>query len=132
MRLLLDTHVAIWAISAPERIPEHLRLRFAEAYPNVFVSVVAVWEIAIKHPLGRPDAPPVTAYQAIAEFQGAGLTLLDVTAAHAAFVERLPLHHGDPFDRLMLAQAMVENLQLVTFDRQLMRYGAPVLTWGQT
>ena len=130
MRLLLDTHVAIWAISAPERIPEHLRQRFDQAYPNIFVSAVAVWEIAIKHPLGRPDAPPVSAHQAIVEFEGAGLTVLDVTAAHAAFVERLPLHHGDPFDRLMLAQAMVENLQFVTFDRQLTRYGAPILTWS--
>lgn len=129
MKLLLDTHIAIWAISTPERIPERLREQFNQAYPNIFVSAVAVWEIAIKHPLGRPSAPPVSAHQAIAEFEGAGLTLLDVTASHAAFVERLPLHHGDPFDRLMVAQAMVESLQLVTVDRHLLRYGAPILTW---
>lgn len=132
MRLLLDTHVAIWATGAPERIPERLREQFAQAYPNIFVSAAAIWEIAIKHPLGRPDSPPLSGYDAIVEFEAAGFSLLDVTAAHAAFVERLPPIHGDPFDRLMLAQAMVENLQLVTFDRQLIRYGAPVLTWGQT
>lgn len=129
MRLLLDTHVAIWATNAPERIPEHLRARFAQAYPNVFVSVVAVWEIAIKHPLGRPDAPPVSAHQAIAEFQSAGLTLVDVTAAHAAFVERLPPIHGDPFDRLMLAQAITEGMQLVTRDGHLSRYDVAMLSW---
>lgn len=129
MRLLLDTHVAIWAINAPERIPEHLRVRFAQAYPNVFVSVVAVWEIAIKHPLGRPDVPPISAHQAIAEFQSAGLTLVDVTATHAAFVERLPPIHGDPFDRLMLAQAITEGMQLVTRDGHLSRYDVAMLSW---
>lgn len=129
MRLLLDTHVAIWAINAPERIPEHLRARFEQAYPNVFVSVVAVWEIAIKHPLGRPDAPPISAHQAIAEFQSAGLTLVDVTATHAAFVERLPPIHGDPFDRLMLAQAITEGMQLVTRDGHLSRYDVAMLSW---
>src|SRR5690606_6196417 len=97
---------------------------------DVFVSVAAVWETAIKYPLGRTDGPPVSAYQLIVELEGADFELLEVKAAHAAFVERLPLIHGDPFDRLMLAQAMVENLQLVTFDRQLMRYDAPILTWS--
>ncbi len=74
----------------------------------------------------------MSAYQLIVEFERVDFRVFDINSAHAAFVERLPLHHGDPFDRLMLAQAMVENLQLVTFDRQLIRYGAPVLTWGQT
>ncbi|MCO5156527.1 MAG: type II toxin-antitoxin system VapC family toxin [Aquamicrobium sp.] len=130
MRLLLDTHVAIWAIDTPERIPEHIHLLLREAYPNVFVSAAAVWEIAIKHPLGRSDAPPVSGYQAMAEFEAAGFALLDVSAAHAAFVERLPLHHGDPFDRLMLAQAIVEGMQFVTYDRHLSRYDVALLTWS--
>ncbi|MHA6644139.1 type II toxin-antitoxin system VapC family toxin [Mesorhizobium sp. A623] len=130
MRLLLDTHIAIWAISAPERIPDHVHLLFGEVYPNVFVSAVAVWEIAIKYPLGRTDAPPMSGHQAIAEFQSAGFSLLNITPAHAAFVERLPLLHGDPFDRIMLAQAMVETMQFVTYDRHLSRYDAGILTWS--
>lgn len=129
MKLLLDTHVAIWAISAPERISQHIHFALTEAYPNVFVSTAAVWEIAIKHPLGRADAPPLSGDQAIAEFQTAGFTLLNVTPAHAALVERLPLLHGDPFDRLMLAQAIVENMRFVTFDRRLARYDVGILTW---
>ncbi len=88
-----------------------------------------MWEIAIKHLLGRPDAPPLSGYEAIAEFEAAGFSFLDVTPSHAAFVERLPLLHGDPFDRLMLAQAIMENMQFVTFDRHLTRYDVGILTW---
>lgn len=83
MNLLLDTHVAVWAINSPERIPRHLHQVSRDAYPNIFVSVVAVWEIAIKHQLGRPDAPPLSGHDAIAEFAAAGFTLLEVTATHA-------------------------------------------------
>ncbi len=129
MRLLLDTHVAIWATVAPERILDNHHRLFRQAFPNVFVSAVAVWEIAIKHPLGRPDAPPLSGHDAIAEFQAAGFKFLDVTPAHTAFVERLPLLHGDPFDRLMLAQAIIENMQFVTYDRHLARYDVGILTW---
>jgi PIN domain nuclease of toxin-antitoxin system len=130
VRLLLDTHVAIWATSTPERIPAHIHGLFGAWGGTVMVSAVAVWEIAIKHGRGRRDAPPMTAPQAIAEFDAAGFGILNVTAAHAAFVERLPALHGDPFDRLMLAQAIVEDMQFVTYDRHLQRYGAPVLTWS--
>ena len=130
MKLLLDTHVAVWMTNTPERIPGELLSEIKVAYPNVFVSVVAVWEIAIKHPLGRQDAPAVSGHQAIVEFEAAGFTLIDVTASHAAFVERLPLHHADPFDRLMLAQAIIEGMQFVTYDRHLSRYDVPMLTWS--
>lgn len=64
------------------------------------------------------------------EFEAAGFAFLDVTAAHAAFVEHLPLHHGDPFDRLMLAQAIVEGMQFVTRDRHLSRYDVALVTWS--
>lgn len=97
---------------------------------QVFVSVAAIWEIAIKHPLGRADAPPLSGHQAIIEFENAGFGLLDVTAGHAAFVERLPPLHANPFDRLMLAQALMENMQFVTYDRTLAQYGVTLLTWS--
>lgn len=128
MKLLLDTHVAIWATNTPHRIPVRIRDLIAEE--QVFVSVVSVWEIAIKHPLGRPDAPPLSGHQAIAEFERADFSLLPVSAGHAAFVERLPSLHGDPFDRLMLAQAIMENMQLVTYDRHLSAYDVALLTWS--
>lgn len=131
MRLLLDTHVAIWSTNTPDRIPARVRAMIEDADNEVFVSIAAIWETAIKYPLGRTDGPPVSAYQLIVEIEGADFELLEIKAAHAAFVKQLPLIHGDPFDRLMLAQAMVENLQLVTFDRQLMRYGGSILTWDR-
>jgi PIN domain nuclease of toxin-antitoxin system len=112
----------------PERIPAHIRESMTRG--QVFVSVVAVWEIAIKHPLGRHDAPPLSGHQAVIEFESARFSLLPVSAAHAAFVERLPSLHGDPFDRLMLAQAIMENMQFVTYDRHLSRYDVALLTWS--
>lgn len=130
MKLLLDTHVAVWMTNTPDRIPGDLLSADEDAYPNVFVSVVAVWEIAIKHALGRPDAPALSGHQAIFEFEAAGFTLIGVTAPHAAFVERLPPHHADPFDRLMLAQAIIEGMQFVTYDRHLSRYDVALLTWS--
>lgn len=130
MRLLLDTHVAVWATNTPERIPSNIRATIEESGGRVSVSVVAIWEIAIKHQLGRADAPPLSGHQAIAEFGNAGFNLLDVTAGHAAFVERLPPLHADPFDRLMLAQSVMENMQFVTHDRRLGEYDVALLTWS--
>ncbi len=129
MRLLLDTHVAIWAATTPERIPQHIRDTIVANSGSVWVSAAAIWEIAIKHPLMRPDAPPFSGYEAAIEFQATGFDLLDVTSEHAAFVERLPLLHADPFDRLMLAQAIIEGMQFVTYDRHLARYDVALLTW---
>lgn len=127
--MLLDTHVAIWATDRPERLSHRVRTAIEDPDNEVFVSVVAIWEMAIKFPLGRTDGPPVSAFQAIAEFERADFELVDIKAEHAAFVERLPSIHADPFDRLMLAQALVENLQLVTVDRQLLRYDASFFPW---
>ncbi|MCO5083229.1 MAG: type II toxin-antitoxin system VapC family toxin [Rhizobiaceae bacterium] len=129
MRLLLDTHIAIWTLTEPKRIPELLMEMISDAENIVAVSVVAIWEIAIKHRLRRPDSPPFSGYEAIGHFETAGFNLLSVTPAHAAFVERLPMLHGDPFDRLMLAQAILENMQFVTYDRHLSRYDVGILTW---
>lgn len=129
MTLLLDTHVAIWALTEPSRLPPHILEAVGDATIAAFVSVAAVWEIAIKHRLGRPDSPPFSGHEAIAHFDNAGFSLLSVTPAHAAFVERLPPIHADPFDRLMLAQAIIESMQFVTYDRHLARYHVGMLTW---
>ena len=129
MRLLLDTHVAIWTLTEPKRIPSDIYSTIRDTADAAVVSAAAVWEIAIKHRLHRPDSPPFTGQQAIGHFKNAGFDILDVSAHHAAFVERLPVLHSDPFDRLMLAQAAVEDMQFVTYDRQLARYDVAMLTW---
>ena len=129
MRLLLDTHVAIWTLAEPKRVPPRLMELIDDVDNAVAVSAAVVWEISIKYRLRRPDSPPFSGHEAIGHFEKAGFSLLNVTPAHAAFVERLPLLHGDPFDRLMLAQAVIENMQFVTFDRHLARYDVGILTW---
>lgn len=129
MRLLLDTHVAVWAVDAPGTLPPGIAYLIESGAEEVVVSSVAIWEIAIKHRLMRPDSPPMSGHQAILEFQRAGFDIVDMNATHGAFVERLPVLHADPFDRIMLAQAIVEGYQFVTRDGHLRRYGAPVLDW---
>ena len=129
MRFLLDTHIAIWSLTEPGRIAPSIRDALDESSAEIFVSAVSVWEIAIKHRLGRTDSPPFSGHEAIGHFSNAGFTLLDIAPAHAAFVERLPPLHADPFDRLMLAQAVVEAMQFVTYDRHLSRYDVGMLTW---
>lgn len=122
MRLLVDTHVAIWLVTEPERIPGEIIALLADQANEVFVSTATIWEIAIKHPLKRADAPPFSAKDSLQEFRLAGLATLDVSAAHAAGVETLPFHHFDPFDRLIVAQARFEPMRLVTHDAMLLKY----------
>ncbi|MGN6469432.1 MAG: type II toxin-antitoxin system VapC family toxin [Rhizobiaceae bacterium] len=129
MRLLLDTHVAIWTLTEPGRVPSHILDLIDSGENAVAVSAVAVWEIAIKHRLRRPDSPPFSGHEAIGHFEMAGFELIDVTPAQAALVERLPPLHADPFDRLMLAQAIIEDVRFVTYDRHLSRYDVGIVTW---
>ncbi|MEO3998432.1 type II toxin-antitoxin system VapC family toxin [Mesorhizobium sp. CAU 1732] len=129
MKLLLDTHIAIWLLTDRARIPRAILETINNSGSDVFVSVIAVWEIAIKHRLARPDSPPFSGQAAIGHFETAGFASLPVNSIHAAFVERLPPIHADPFDRLMLAQSIVEGMQFVTYDKHLARYDVALLTW---
>ena len=119
MRVLLDTHVLLWAVTDSRKLkaPARALLESAEA---VYVSAASIWEVAIKAALGKTDADP----EALAkELEPSGFRPLPVTPFHAARVARLPRHHGDPFDRLLLAQALSEPLILVTADARLLPYG---------
>lgn len=126
MNLLLDTHVALWAIADSPALPAAGRALIADPGNEVWVSAVSVWEIAIKHALGRGDMP-LSGEEALHWFGEAGYRLLSITAAHAAAVGALPPHHQDPFDRLLVAQARAEPLRLVTHDAAVARYGAEIL-----
>ena len=127
MRLLLDTHVAIWALVSPEVMPDAIRALIADPANSIHVSAASVWEIAIKHSTARRGAPPFSGTQAIEYFGQAGYTLVAVSAEHAAGVEALPLLHADPFDRLLVAQALAEPLRLVTHDSMVAAYGGPII-----
>jgi PIN domain nuclease of toxin-antitoxin system len=124
MRLLLDTHVFIWAVVGSPRLISKTRAQI-EAAEAVYVSAASIWEIAIKARLGKIEGDAQALVDAI---DASGFHELAVTARHAAAVEKLPLHHADPFDRLLLAQAFSEPLHLLTADRELAAYGGGVTT----
>jgi len=126
MRLLLDTHVALWAIADSPLLSAKARRLILDAKNDIYVSAASVWEIAIKHSLGR-EKMPISGNEAIDYFIEAGFDLLPVSAEHAARTETLPIHHADPFDRLLLAQALHEPMHLVTHDATLGKYDVTVL-----
>jgi PIN domain nuclease of toxin-antitoxin system len=118
VRILLDTHVFLWAVAGAASLKRAARKTIEDA-DVVFVSAASIWEVAIKASLGRIDADPDLLAAAIAT---SGFVELPVTSVHAAAVARLPKHHGDPFDRLLVAQAITEPLHLLTADRVLLKY----------
>lgn len=126
MRLLLDTHIALWAIADSPRLSAQARQLILAPANTIYVSAASIWEIAIKHGLGRGDMP-ISGAQSIGYFQAAGYRLLSVQPEHAAAVETLPPIHADPFDRLLVAQALTEPLRLITRDETVARYGATIL-----
>lgn len=122
MKLLLDTQIALWALTDSPRLSGQARALILNPDATVFFSAASVWEIAIKHRLARGNMP-VSGTEAVRLFHEAGYIELPVTADHAAATEELPGHHADPFDRILVAQAMHEPLRLLTHDRQLLAYG---------
>ena len=124
MRLLLDTHIAVWLLMDDRRLSAAARELLSGPNNDVVVSTVALWEIAIKRVLNRRDpfAMPYSAQETYALLVAGGADILAVTAQHTFAVERLPAIHRDPFDRLMAAQALHEGMRLLTADRQLAAY----------
>ena len=124
MRFLLDTHALLWALSAPQQLPVSLRRAIQAAENDVYASLVSAWEIAIKAALGKLEFDVRSLERTLA---ATGIQLLDVNLQHVARVAELPQHHGDPFDRMLVAQAMCESMTLVSRDRELAKYGVKLL-----
>jgi len=131
MRLLLDTHTAIWALTTPSRLPPRIQALISDAANDVVVSTASVWEVAIKHPLrrGDPSDMPISGLEALRYFSAAGYQILPITAAHAVAVDNLPPLHTDPFDRILVAQALTEPLRLITHDARLTRYSETIISF---
>ena len=126
MTLLLDTHAFLWFVTGDRRLSRASRAALEHEDARLLLSAATVWEMAIKSSLGRLSLPgPLQDY--LAEKAAEGFDLLPVDWLHAAAVERLPFHHRDPFDRLLVAQALVEGLPIVTRDRVFRKYGAQVV-----
>lgn len=121
MRFLLDTHVLLWALGNPERLDGETHAALENAENDIFFSAASIWEIAIKARLGRADFDRRSGDVARCA-QATGFIELPVLSAEAARVESLPLHHRDPFGRLLVAQAMAGPLQLLTADPLLKSY----------
>ena len=123
MKLLLDTYAALWFLSGDERLGENARRQVSDGGNRVLLSAAVVWEISIKRSLGKLVVPD----DYLALLLDAGVQPLAVSVAHAAGVERLPPHHRDPFDRMLVSQATVESGALVTRDEALRPYGVPLI-----
>lgn len=126
MNLLLDTQVALWAITDNPKLSQKARDLIQSPKTSVWVSVANVWEIAIKHALGRGDMP-VSSQDALRYFQESDYRLLPVEAEHVVAVEELPMHHQDQFDRILVAQALVEPMRLMTHDSLVALYSDTII-----
>lgn len=121
MRLLLDTHLLLWAAARSQRLPREARELLEDDDNEVYYSAASIWEIAIKSSLRRKDFR-IDIARLLTTLPEMGLVKLPITAIHAAGVARLPPIHRDPFDRLLIAQSLVEPLTLLTNDGLLDRY----------
>jgi PIN domain nuclease of toxin-antitoxin system len=118
MRLLIDTHVFLWAMGGDKKLPKRAEATMLSA-DVVFVSAASIWEISIKSGLGKLD---VDVNELVARMEEAGFRGLPITSAHAAAVRDLPDIHRDPFDRLLVAQAITEPLRLLSDDDNVAKY----------
>jgi PIN domain nuclease of toxin-antitoxin system len=123
VKLLLDTHAALWWLSDDERFGDAATMAMADGSNQVLLSAAVVWEVAIKRSLGKLDAPDDLAPTLL----GAGAFPLPIGLDHAAAVAALPPHHRDPFDRILVAQSAIESAVLVSRDEVFAAYAVPVL-----
>ena len=126
MNLLLDTHIALWAITDSPKLPLKARELILSPKATVWISTASVWEIAIKHSLDRGDMP-VSGQDAVRYFRESGYRFLAVEAEHAVAVEELAAHHQDPFDRILVVQALVEPMRLMTHDPLVALYSDTII-----
>ncbi len=124
MRILLDTHILLWWLKDDTRLPGTADRLITDPANAIYVSAASIWEIAIKSALGRITADPAAIEAALGP---SGFAALPVTTQHAVEVSKLPHHHRDPFDRLLVAQSVLEPMRLLTHDRTLAMYGNTVL-----
>jgi len=132
MRLLIDTNVLIDLAREPERLREDVVERLAAETTSLVVSVISAWEVSIKWRLGKLTLPVPPAEWMTTRARRIGADVLPVALAHAVRVADLPDHHRDPFDRLLIAQAQVEGLAIVTADRSFGAYDVEVVAARET
>ena len=127
MRLLLDTHIFLWSLSDVDRLTTRVRQAIEDSTNSVFVSSASTWEIAIKWRAGRLELPLPPDDMLPTGIARSHFEVLPISVAHTLAAANLPMHHSDPFDRMLIAQAMIENATLVTVDQKIMHYTVQIL-----
>lgn len=127
MNILIDTHIFIWAVASPKLLSDPAAAYLTDVQNRIYLSAVSIWEIALKYPRRTKTAPPFSAAAATMFAEQLGVSVVNITAEHCARVELLPEVHSDPFDRLLIAQAGIEQLKFMTHDRRLQGYGDHIL-----
>jgi PIN domain nuclease of toxin-antitoxin system len=131
VRVLLDTQVWLWMQASPERFNDHARSLVEDPASTLMLSAASSWEIAIKHRLGKLELPEPPDVYVPDRMRSGGVTALPVEHSHALRVSRLEPHHRDPFDRLLVAQALVEHVPILSADPVFARYGVEHVEAGR-
>jgi len=119
----LDTHIFVWVMEGSKLLPESIKNKIADPNNKIFVSAVSIWEIVIKRNLKKIKID----FDIETSIGKAGIEVLAIEASHALEIEKLPPHHKDPFDRMLVAQAIVEKLMIITQDEKIKKYDVSVL-----
>lgn len=123
MEILLDTHILIWALSDPKKLNPKARGQIESAENLAFVSLASLWELQIKESINKVKLPK-NFFESI---EPCGFELLPINLSHIQYLRKLPLHHRDPFDRMLIAQANCEGLTLITSDKAISKYKVKIL-----
>ena len=127
MRILVDTQCWLWMAGSPERLSAHARSLVSTTANEVFLSTASAWEIAIKHALGKLTLPEAPQKYVPSRVTALRTWALPIEHGHALHVSSLPAHHRDPFDRILIAQAQIEDLPILTADPIFDRYDVTVI-----
>jgi PIN domain nuclease of toxin-antitoxin system len=130
MKILLDTQCWLWWIAAPENLSQSARLRIADKRNTVYLSAASSWEIAIKYSIGKLPLPEPPMQFIPKRLARDAITALPIEIMHTLYVANLPLHHKDPFDRILIAQSTKEDIPIMTVDKQFERYEANIILAG--
>lgn len=126
MRLLVDTHILLWSAQNPERLSDTVKNTLLSPVNTLYFSIISLWEMATKKRIGK-----LTLEDGFTEsLLASDYRMLDLTLTHIECYESLPFHHRDPFDRMLIAQAQVESLTLVSHDKTLQQYEINLLPWN--
>lgn len=130
MKFLLDTEAWLWSLTEPERLNPEARALLADRANALYLSAASSWEVAIKYALGKLPLPEPPASYVPSRMARQGIGALPIEHVHALRVAELPMHHRDPFDRLIIAQSQIESLSIITADRMFGKYDVSIVWCG--